>query len=350
MHDAPILITGGTGTLGGHVAPRLLAAGAELRLLSRSHREAEEGIEYVVGDLAVDRGIDAAVAGVRTVVHLAGGAKGDEVLAGHLVRAARDAGVEHIVFISVTAADRIPLTYLRAKHEAEQVLADSGVPHTVLRAAQFHDLVLKTARAMTKLPVVPRPGGLRLQPVDSDEVAARLVELTLDRPAGRVADLVGPEVHPMGDLVRAYLSAAGKHRAMLPLRIPGKAGRAYRAGDNLVLDGAMVGKRTWAEFLADTVSRAPGTASRCTSPGASNRALSEFHGVRVGGATDTAPPSTAVRLAASQSSTSSATRKWPATRDPTSTSSIMSACAEFAISSVARPASRIATSAPPSPL
>ena len=105
--NAPILITGGTGTLGGHVAPRLLAAGAELRILSRTQREAEEGIEYVVGDLAADRGIDDAVAGVRTVVHLAGGAKGDEVLAGHLVRAAKEAGVAHVVFISVTAADRI---------------------------------------------------------------------------------------------------------------------------------------------------------------------------------------------------------------------------------------------------
>ena len=88
---------------------------------------------------------------------------------------------------------------------------------------------------------------------------------------------------------------------------------------------------------------------RCTSPGASNRALSEFHGVRVGGATGTAPPAAACSLAAAQSSTSSATRKCPATRRPTSTSSIMSACAEFAISSVARPASRMVTSAPPSP-
>ena len=123
----------------------------------------------------------------------------------------------------------------------------------MLRAAQFHDLVLKTARAMAKLPVVPKPGGLRLQPVDSDEVAARLVELALDRPAGRVPDLVGPEVHPMGDLVRGYLRAVGKHRPMLPVRIPGKAGRAYRAGDNLVLEGVQVGKRTWAEWQYDAV-------------------------------------------------------------------------------------------------
>jgi uncharacterized protein YbjT (DUF2867 family) len=252
MH-APILVTGGTGTLGGYVVPRLLAAGADVRVLSRTAREPADGIEHVIGDLTGDRGIDEAVAGVQRVVHLAGGAKGDDDLARHLVRASAAAGIEHIVFISVTAADRIPLSYLRAKHRAEQVLAESGIPHTVLRAAQFHDLVLKAARGVAKLPVVPAPGGLRMQPVDSDEVAARLVELTLDRPAGRVADLVGPEVHPMRDLVRGYLRAAGKHRPMLRVRIPGKAGRAYRAGDNLVLQGASVGKRTWAEFLTETV-------------------------------------------------------------------------------------------------
>lgn len=250
---APILITGGTGNLGGHVVPRLLAAGADVRVLSRSDRAPENGVEYVVGDLARGQGIDAAVAGVRKIVHLAGGAKGDDELARHLVRAATAAGVEHVVFISVTAADRIPLTYLRAKHLAEQVLIESGIPHSTLRAAQFHDLMFKAVRAMAKLPMVPKPGGLRLQPIDTDEVAARLVEMTLDRPAGRVADLVGPEVHPMGDLVRSYLRATGKRRPMLPVRIPGKAGRAYRAGDNLVLEGASVGKRTWAEFLADTV-------------------------------------------------------------------------------------------------
>jgi uncharacterized protein YbjT (DUF2867 family) len=251
--NPPILITGGTGTLGGHVVPRMLAAGADVRVLSRTARQPADGIEYVVGDLAADRGIDEAVAGVGKVVHLAGGAKGDDDLARHLVRASVAAGVEHIVFMSVTAADRIPLGYLRAKHEAEKVLARSGIPHTVLRAAQFHDLVLKAASGMARLPVIPDLGGLRLQPVDTDEVAARLVELTLDRPAGRVADLVGPEVHPMGDLVRDYLRAAGKHRPMLPLRMPGKSGRAYRAGDNLVLEGASVGKRTWAEFLRHTV-------------------------------------------------------------------------------------------------
>jgi uncharacterized protein YbjT (DUF2867 family) len=82
------------------------------------------------------------------------------------------------------------------------------------------------------------------------DVAARLVELMLGAPAGLVPDLAGPTVYGFDELVRGYLRASGKRRLMMPVRIPGKAGRSYRAGDNLALDGADLGKRTWEEFLA----------------------------------------------------------------------------------------------------
>jgi len=106
---------------------------------------------------------------------------------------------------------------------------------------------------MAKLPVIPIPGGLRFQSVDSGEVAARLVELTLDQPAGLVPDLAGPKVYGIADLIRGYLRARGKHRLMMPVRMPGKVGRAYRASENLSLEGAAVGKRTWEDFLPQRI-------------------------------------------------------------------------------------------------
>src|SRR5919107_3881703 len=148
---APILVTGGTGTLGRLVVPRLRAAGREVRVLSRRRQELGEGIEVVTGDLATGEGIDAAVTGAGVVVHCAGSRKGDEVKARQLVRAASPAGVRHLVYISVVGADKLPVTsavdralfgYFAAKRAAEQVLADSGVPWTTLPATQFHDLTL----------------------------------------------------------------------------------------------------------------------------------------------------------------------------------------------------------------
>ncbi|MFI9239126.1 SDR family oxidoreductase [Streptomyces sp. NPDC053079] len=250
---SPLLVTGGTGTLGSLVVPLLRDAGHDVRVLSRRGRESGDGIEYVTGDLLGNEGVERAVDGAGTVLHLAGGPKGDDEATRNLVRAASRAGVRHLVYISVIGADKVPLGYFRSKLGAERAVAESGLPWTTLRAAQFHDLVLTVVRKMAKLPVIPVPGGLRFQPVDAREVAERLVELTLGQPAGLVPDLAGPTVYGMAELSRGYLRACGKSRLMMPVRMPGAAGRAYRAGENLTLEGAAVGRRTWEDFLAERV-------------------------------------------------------------------------------------------------
>jgi uncharacterized protein YbjT (DUF2867 family) len=263
------LVTGGTGTLGRLVVPRLQDAGFEVRVLSRRSHPAGQGIELVTGDLATGQGIDAAVVGAEVIVHCAGTRKGDEDKARHLVRAARRAGTRHLVYISVVGADRIPVAsgvdramfgYFAAKLAAERVVADSGLPWTTLRATQFHDGILMTARQLTRMPVIPAPAGWRFQPVDTGEVADRLVELALDAPAGLVPDLGGPRVHAMSELLRGYLQATGKHRPILPVQLPGNAARAFRAGANLAPDRA-VGHRTWEDFLAARVSSPNGSTS-----------------------------------------------------------------------------------------
>ena len=261
---SPILVTGGTGTLGRHVVRRLHDAGYDLRVLTRHSEAAKDGIEFMTGDLATGEGIEPAVDGVETIVHLAGSAKGDEDKARNLVRAASRAGAQHLVCISVVGAERIPVEsgldrnmfgYFAAKRAAERVVEDSGLPWTTLRATQFHDLILMVAQQMAKLPVVPLPAGFRVQPVDADEVAARLVELTLGEPAGLVPDMGGPRVYGAADLFRGYLRATGRRRRpIVPVWLPGKAARAFRAGANLAPEQA-VGHRTWEEFLAERLSQ-----------------------------------------------------------------------------------------------
>jgi uncharacterized protein YbjT (DUF2867 family) len=261
MDTDRILVTGGTGTLGRLLVPRLREAGRDVRVLSRHGGDPADGIEHVTGDLDTGEGVEAAVADAGTVVHLAGSAKGDDVKAEHLVRAASRAGVRHLVHISVVGVDRVPVVsgldramfgYFAAKLAAERVVAESGLPWTTLRATQFHDLLLKTAQGMARMPVVPAPSGFRFQPVDAGEVAERLVELALADPTGLAPDLGGPRVYALAELVRGYLRAAGKHRPIVPVRVPGKAARAFRDGANLAPERA-VGRRTWEEFLAERV-------------------------------------------------------------------------------------------------
>ncbi|GAA1019529.1 MULTISPECIES: SDR family oxidoreductase [Amycolatopsis] len=240
-----ILVTGGTGTLGKLVVPAL--GDAKVRILSRK----ANGPDRFACDLMTGEGLAPAIDGADVVVHLAGGPKGDDVATANLVRAAERAGVGHLVFISVIAADAVPLGYFRRKHEAEKLVAASEVPSTILRAAQFHGFCLNAVQAMAKLPVVPVP-GVNFQPVDVREVAERIAQLALGAPAGRVRDLAGPKVYGMGELVDKYLQARGRRRLKMPMRVPGAAGKVYRADGNLNLD-ADTGTRTFEDYLAEQV-------------------------------------------------------------------------------------------------
>ncbi|MFI7502328.1 SDR family oxidoreductase [Streptomyces sp. NPDC049687] len=239
-----ILVTGGTGTLGRLVTERLRADGHEVRVLSRRTRP------YAVDLREGGPGLDAALAGVETVVHCASTPRGgDERAAANLITAARKAGVRHLVYISIVGVDRVPFGYYKAKLAVEKLVQESGLGWTVLRATQFHDLLLQVFEGLAKVPVMILPAGVSDQPVEVAEVARRLAELATGAPAGRVEDMAGPEVGTLESLARAYLKASGKRRAVVNVPLWGAAYRAFRAGGHLAPERA-VGKGTFADYLA----------------------------------------------------------------------------------------------------
>ncbi|MFC5149424.1 SDR family oxidoreductase [Streptomyces aureoversilis] len=251
--NKPILVTGGTGTLGRAVVARLLADGLPVRVMSRRPRRAgdDRPYEWAVCDLAKGTGLDAALADVRAVVHCATNARNDVATTRRLVEAARRSGNQdlHLVYISIVGIDKVPLPYYRSKREAERIVRESGLPWTILRTTQFHDLVATMTTVQRRLPVVLTLSGVRVQPVEVTEVADRLVELVQGAPAGRVPDMAGPEVRDAHDLAAATLRATGLRRRVVPLRLPGKIARALRAGGILAPDRA-VGKVTFEQHLA----------------------------------------------------------------------------------------------------
>ena len=245
-----ILVTGGTGTLGRALVPRLAAAGHQVKVLSRRPRPADTGPErWATGDLKRNEGLAAAATGAEVIVHCATSlAGGDTAATRNLITAARQAGSPHLVYISIAGIDRVQFGYYRAKLATEQLIAQSGLPWTVLRATQFHDLILRLFTAQARLPVLLVPRGFRFQPVEVSEVAARLAELASGPPAGRAPDLGGPQIRPVGDLARSYLRASGRRRALLPVPLPGAAAAAFRRGGNLVPEHA-AGRVTFEDFL-----------------------------------------------------------------------------------------------------
>jgi len=230
-----ILVTGGTGTLGKEVIPPLRGAGHVVRVLTR--RATLDGTA-VRGDLTTGAGLEAAVAGIDTIVHAASAttqprrARAIDVDGTRrLLLAAQRAGVRHAVLVSIVGIDSVDYPYYQAKLAAEAVVLEDIVPWSILRATQFHNLMEFAIARFNRMPgVMAIPRRWRFQPVDARDVARRIVEVVGGSPAGRLPDFGGPEVRDFGSIARSWLAARHLHRRLVNLWLPFKASRQVAAG------------------------------------------------------------------------------------------------------------------------
>jgi uncharacterized protein YbjT (DUF2867 family) len=248
-----VLVTGATGTLGHHVVPEATQAGHKVRALSRRDRVGYTGVHWQRGDLLAPETLDAALDGIEVVVHCATQPTGskDIVAARNLTNAVRRNGVGHLIYISIVGIEDIPLPYYRTKLRVEQLLADSGVGHTILRATQFHELIEKIFDAQRFSPVLLALRDVQFQPIDTRDVAVRLVELIDQDPERRVSDIGGPEVLSHSDLGHMYLSAHNSGRRVVRFTLPGRVAAGYRSGAHLTPQNR-VGTVTFRDYLASS--------------------------------------------------------------------------------------------------
>jgi len=244
-----VLVTGGTGALGRRVVAQLMAAGASVRVLTRSEVAAvPAGVEAARGDLATGAGVAVAVADTEIVVHAASRGTDDVADTERLVAASRAAGVRHLLYISIVGVDRHSFAYYRAKLAAEGAIERGGVPWTIQRATQFHSLGVRVFAAQRRLPVLLVARGFRFQPVDEGEVAARLTTLALAPPAGSAPDMGGPEILAFGEMAQGYRAVIGSRKPVLGVPLFGAAAAAFRTGVQLApahRDGTI----TWYAYL-----------------------------------------------------------------------------------------------------
>jgi uncharacterized protein YbjT (DUF2867 family) len=251
-----VLVTGASGTLGRPTVRAAHRSGWTVRAQSRQPRTRAPGetIDWVKADLATGNGVEAIVAGTHTILHLAGDPAKPRAVdidgTRRLLDAARGADVQHIVYISIVGIERIPLPYYRAKLQAEALVRESGLPHSILRATQFHELMHGMLSSLARFPfLVPIPAGLRFQSVAAAEVADRLVACLSRGPAGRLPDLGGPEILLVRDMARVWRSATRRRKPIVPLPVVGRVASAFRAGAGTVTDGD-AGNVTWEDWLA----------------------------------------------------------------------------------------------------
>lgn len=145
------LVVGATGSLGGHIAHRLLRMGEPIRALVREGSEYTQlqsaGVEVALGDLKSRPSLDRACVGVERVIATATAAQrgGDDTVNSvdregyeNLIEAATAAGTSQFVYVSAHGFEAdSPVGLARAKVETEQRLIDSDLDYTILRPALF---------------------------------------------------------------------------------------------------------------------------------------------------------------------------------------------------------------------
>lgn len=234
------LVTGATGYVGGRLVPRLLAAGHEVRCLTRSARRLRDvpwasKVDVVEGDVASGEGLVAACEGADVVfylVHALGRGDFEDVdrrSAQAMAKAAATAGVRRIVYLGgpVPTGDGTASAHLRSRDEVARILLDGDVPAVVLRAAVIigsGSASFEMLRYLTeRLPVMVTPRWVRnrIQPIAIRDVLRYLVASVEAFPfrLNRAFDIGGPDVLTYAEMMQRYARVAGlPRRALMPVR------------------------------------------------------------------------------------------------------------------------------------
>ena len=250
-----VLLTGGTGTLGRHLAERAADEGHSVRVMSRRDPPPQSSFSWAKADLETGEGLDDAVRGVDVVLHAATSPRRrsrrvDLEGTQRLMRSAHAAGVRQVVYPSIVGVERVPFPYYQVKLKTERAIESSPLPHTILRATQFHSFIDGLLRGVSKVPfVMPVPKAVVVQSVDSSEVAAHLVGLLERGPLGRAPDFCGPEVTTLGEAAEVWLAHTELRRRIINVPVPGATAHAFREGRHTNPE-RKVGGVSWNEWLA----------------------------------------------------------------------------------------------------
>jgi uncharacterized protein YbjT (DUF2867 family) len=229
-----VAVVGGTGTFGALAAAEFARRGHQTYVLSR-RPPAGAGPPHRHVDLATGDGLYESLLGIDVVVDASNATRPGTGLRRVLIEGTRRqldaetrAGVARHVLISVVGVEAVPFYYYAAKLEQERCVREAPVPTTIIRSTQFHQLLDRAFTSTARLALLPA-AHFPLQPIDAREAAAMLVNAVEDE-ADADAQIAGPQIASLAELAHIWRTARGRRPLLVPVPLPGTAGRALRAG------------------------------------------------------------------------------------------------------------------------
>lgn len=209
-----ILVIGATGLIGRNVTSKLVNAGHHVIAGSRS-----TGIDIITGE-----GLPEALEGTEVVIDLSNSTSPEDELSNNFFRTAgqnlarieKAAGVKHHLILSIVGTDLGQhIGYLRAKKVQEDLIKESGIPYTIIRATQFHEHIT-TLIAVQSQDREVHISTVDYQPIAAEDVAAFIAATALEAPVNSTIDIAGPERAPMTAFVERYLAITGEDKVLVP--------------------------------------------------------------------------------------------------------------------------------------
>jgi uncharacterized protein YbjT (DUF2867 family) len=159
----------------------------------------------------------------------------------------------HIVYISIVGIDQSDFFYYQKKYEAEQIVQQSGLSWSILRGTQYHSFaqtIIQSLLANSETEVKV-PAGVRLQSIESGEVADRLVAIAELGPLNRTAECGGPQVLTIEEMTEAYVQSRGRTAVVRTGPFSDLLFSAL-SSDSILIPNHATGLLTWKEFLSQS--------------------------------------------------------------------------------------------------
>ncbi len=208
-----VVILGGTGLIGSKLINFLNNDGHTTVSASPSN-----GINAVTGE-----GLDNAFNGAEIVIDVTNSPSFEDnavldffkTSTRNIIVAATKANVKHYIALSVVGIERLQAGgYFRAKLLQENLIKESKLPFTILRATQFYEFMMSIAHVATVDQTIKLTSA-ELQPIAAINVAKTLAEITNEKPANKIIEVAGPDKIGLDTLVRKVLTANSDQRKVI---------------------------------------------------------------------------------------------------------------------------------------